>query len=412
MGLVKNLKYYRRRPFEPRASHELLPTDQNDKEWVRNNGLPAGVLEDPDDISDARRLVASVYLENKYINPEDIDNSGFMVDKIDPFVEDSQYFGYKNKTGRLIATGRLIKLPKATYPALIEFGVRYEELLTMGLSSDPKDYAEISALAKLREEGQDFGIPESEKEDDKDAILHVYAQMFRSAIESGKKYFLMSVDIRLTNRLWKLFGRKNFIEIAEPKEYMGSKTVPMAMNIGEALKLLDKHIPRYIKSVFIENLKGLDASRIDPEYQDVLYRHNIIEDKPDYNKKDSNFGKNATALGAVGLAALSVGKYGAAIDVAGVQEGATYAAVDLSTIPPYAYAMKGLIEGGTFSTTKSKVLLGTLATSIAAPYVYLASQIDEVPAEKPLTLMALASAAFLGLGMAGRKIYNNRKSKK
>lgn len=223
----------------------------------------AGRLTGNEEVSAVRRVVAEVYLRHGYVASEQIDENGHIDSLTDPHVADSHYFGVY-VDGRLASTARLIlKDSILSFPAVCGFGIDPSVLLCR--SSDPAKYAEVSALARVIRTGNREDIPS------------LYACMMRYSIEQGQRYWLMLADRRLVARLTTLFSKRIFLTLGAPRFYMGSETMPMLVDIHNALRLYDRAlVPFRIRRIFTQTLSGLDATFLEPQFVDILERHGVI----------------------------------------------------------------------------------------------------------------------------------------
>lgn len=373
---------------------ELLPTRLTSYERRSFPSLHerAYLMGEKSDIDSARRTVADTYLRYGYINPEDINDSGFICETLDPHVDDSVYFGF-GKSGVLAATSRLIeKNSLVEFPAIKDFGIDLKALEDLEL--DPQKFAEISALAKAKGVGK--------KED----IMHVYAQMMRYSLETGHKYWLMSADVDLARKLKKVFGKKSFTELGQPRHYMGSETVPMAMDIHSSLQLYNKYfIPKWLKEIFTENLKDLNTIHLSQNEKNILEKHGVIEDSEYKDASHKLLTPERLAMG--GLVAYSLLR---AAPVSTLSEYGVNAAIflglDLATIPPYVMGTSKLIKG---KNVKDTILGASVAIgSFSAPYAYLAIEGQEMPVFPKVIIASYMSVAGLLAARRVKKAANGR----
>ena len=341
-----------------------------------------GVVDNPFTLRASRVLVAETYLRRGYVQGDDITEEGYIGEHLDPHVDDSTYFA--NLSGGIVkATARLIsKEAISDFPAFKEFGIDPTKL---NIDQDASQYREVSALAKSKEHGK------------RQDVLEVYASMMKHSINEDGRYWLMSVDEDLVKTLKQLFGKKSFTDIGEPEFVMGSTTVPMLLDTHKALKLMDKpYIPRYIKSIFRENLQGLDETKLSDDVLKIMRKHGVINTEKDtvpFLKRPKTWATGALASYAVARAGV-IPLY--SLDDHGVNMW-TFLALDLATVPPY---VEGLSRFQDRSSAAARRVGGVAlaATSFAAPYAYVVHQAHESPnfLGAGATFMAMLGVATVG----------------
>jgi hypothetical protein len=178
-------------------------------------------------LAQAKKLHASVYLENGYIGREHINNNGLMTKKHDPYQNHSTYFAVLEKHGReerVIATARQIE-PKgrkghASFPTIekLELEPNVERAIH---ALNPADCVEISGLAKQT------GYSSY-------ASFLLYRAMWQHSLREKHQLWLMAADVRVFNNLKFLFGDA-LVQIGEKTHYMGSYVVPAALEVDRSL---------------------------------------------------------------------------------------------------------------------------------------------------------------------------------
>ncbi|GAC1391498.1 MAG: hypothetical protein NVSMB46_04250 [Candidatus Saccharimonadales bacterium] len=340
-----------------------------------------GLLEELSQIADARQLVADRYLNEGYITGDDLDNNGFINTSLDPYVDNSTYFGSYSDEGVIKATLREIKTddPK-DLPVIKSFNLE-NNLLLQG--KDPSTIVEISAVAKVNGGGL---IEQSQK------IVELYAAALRYSIESGQTTWVMGTDHRLTRRLGMLFGRDTFEKLGESQEYMGSVTDPIMLDLHKASQtIVNGSLQPEIEKLFKEHLQGINPDNVDKKILPILQEGGLIRETVDVKEVKSNRRLKPETLAKVGLFAYCAAR---AIPVGMLSKygvnNYVFFGLDVITIPPYVNGTSKMLRA---KNARDSFIGGATAISaFSAPYLYVGIAGSEMSIEP-----ALASVAYLGL---------------
>lgn len=342
-----------------------------------------GVITDADDIFQARFLTAERYLGEGYITEDDLDENGLMSEDVDPYVASSTYLGSFDEDGHIKATLRQISQDDiAELPTVKEFGLQENELLS---SFDPRDVVEISGVSKVNGGGL---IEQSKK------IIEVYGAAMRHSVESGHKAWVMGTDSRLTKRLGVLFGSENFTRLGEQKEYLGSATDPILLDINDAIKTIieDEEFSPAMREVFISHLKDINPENVDETIRPLLEKEGLLQgsesEKP-RTLRERILRPEVIAKGGLVAYALARAMPVGALEQYGVNKW-IFLGLDLVTIPPYVNGTSKMLRA---KTTKDTVAGGAMAVgAFSAPYAYIGMAGAEMPMEP-----AVATIGYTGL---------------
>lgn len=189
----------------------------------------ASLLDDPDDIEQARRLHAHVYQEKGWAGPIDLTDHGTFNEHYDRWHPMAIYFGVhdtEHPEAGLCVAGRMLdagNLGAASLQTLAECDVDPE--IRAELEASPHGtVVEISGLAKA------FGANPT-------ATLHLYREMWGHSVRTGHRHWLMACDLNLSRKLTWLYGES--IQVAgNPTELLGSMVVPMHLRVPEGFDRL------------------------------------------------------------------------------------------------------------------------------------------------------------------------------
>ncbi len=176
------------------------------------------VLVDPDDIVAARRLQASRYLESGFVTRLD---DGGVID--DPWVSVSTYFGASTRDGVILGVSRLIPYrDDVGLPVFEEFELVEAEVERFR-SVDPDTVVEVSALAVSKQSVVLSG--------------RVAAALYRAMsqfcfLETGMVNWYAALDARVLRQLIRSYDFI-FEAMGPAREYLGSTTVPVRLNLYE-----------------------------------------------------------------------------------------------------------------------------------------------------------------------------------
>ena len=194
-------------------------------------GLDVRPVDNPAELSAARRLHAQCYLAAGYVQESELDASGLVED---PWVDFSDYFvAVEEETQEVVGTCRMIRPSVRGFPSFQRFEPS-AEALTIFRTLDPTLCVEISALATPRQGLQNMAISAA-----------LYGLVWRESVRGKRAYMLAVMDDRLL-RIMRRWFQFPFEPIGEPHDYMGARTTPVAM-----------YVPRTIEHLQVENPDAL-----------------------------------------------------------------------------------------------------------------------------------------------------------
>ncbi|OYW86139.1 hypothetical protein B7Z17_01020, partial [Candidatus Saccharibacteria bacterium 32-49-10] len=176
----------------------------------------------------SRALTTAVYLDSGFIDAEHLDRDGLYVDK---YSSRATYFFAE--TPSMHATTRMIHSKHESaidsLPTGEHFEIDYEKLAGVARVGDANELdgniVEISSLAAL---------PKKYRETDTDNGVEItkvlYAQMLRESLDQNHRVWLLNTHQSLLRHLSTLLGRDQVHVIGTPREYLGSITIPAAIN--------------------------------------------------------------------------------------------------------------------------------------------------------------------------------------
>lgn len=190
-------------------------------ETVTDLDLHCEGMTDDIGVFDARRLVASVYLAEAYVEPSDLNELGVLHDHVDPYFPHSDYFavGLGPSLNPLLAVSRLVLYNEDVGPDSFPMLAGMEldrDFWSIVRAADLRTWAEVGSMAKVP--GASVQAPNL-----------LYRKMWQRAVRQGHATWLFAADQRVSRTLQNLFG--NEIRLVGPRQhFMGSPTDPMVMN--------------------------------------------------------------------------------------------------------------------------------------------------------------------------------------
>lgn len=180
-----------------------------------------------EDIDEAQKLHAAVYLRLGFVDEKDI-KKGKMTREFDPHQQHALYFilKEKGKDGRIhvAATARQIQYKPEkgflSFP-LIEKAELGTKVLKDLISHDPNKCVEISGLAKHRETA---GV----------SVLLLYRALWHHSLRQDHQLWIMACDPRLYQKLRILFGPA-IQQVGRETQYKGASIIPAMLKPQEAL---------------------------------------------------------------------------------------------------------------------------------------------------------------------------------
>jgi hypothetical protein len=177
-----------------------------------------------EEIVQAQKLHATVYLRRGFIDKSDIRN-GVLTKKSDPHQQHALYFIVKKtKTNRVAATARQIEYTPEkgflSFPLVEKADINLRMLKEL-VSHDPARVVEISGLAK-------------DSDTASATILLLYRAMWHHSLKEHHQLWIMACDIRLYNRLRIIFGPA-IKKIGKETSYKGGDVIPAMLNPADAL---------------------------------------------------------------------------------------------------------------------------------------------------------------------------------
>lgn len=184
--------------------------------------------DDKQDLRDAKRLHAEVYIAKGFVTKSDIKDD-VIHEFSDPHQLHAEYFVVKKKQ-EIIAVARQI-VYKGTgshhesFPVL-DKAIIYSRSRTRLLAYHPTEIVEISALVK--KSGESSVAP-----------LILYRALWRYSLRSEHRVWVMACDVRLYERLKLLFG-PTLTKIGQRTPYKGADVVPVAIDIAHSVKYVQR----------------------------------------------------------------------------------------------------------------------------------------------------------------------------
>jgi N-acyl-L-homoserine lactone synthetase len=140
----------------------------------------------------------------------------------DIYAQDSVYFAAQTKDlERVVGVTRLIFKELDDLPTMKEFSIYNLERVKLSKMS-PTEYAEISAFTKMPQH---------------DVGLGLIREVLRYSVKHGLTHWICCIDERVYGYMHRMF-KFPFEMIGDKKVYLGSVSVPCALNIEECLQTL------------------------------------------------------------------------------------------------------------------------------------------------------------------------------
>jgi hypothetical protein len=372
---MDELKHY----YTPEEGIELSTTPT---EIVWRSDRPVLTSHDPEQgelvRSAAQELHTKVYLEKQYIEPEELDDTGIFSDE---YSDRATYILAEN--GRRRSTCRYISADKKegimSLPTARHFSLDAAEIQEAvgGRLADLKstEMIEVSALASVRLDGDTRA----------DSALRtlnttwlLYSEILRESLDNGHRLWLLNTHEELVRSLEGLLGKEQVHRLGDAKMYMGSITVPVALNPQDViLSALEDDSPtgELKRQHLRETLAGVSDKKLTNKMKNALSEHEIPYTERPLRER---IVKNPKVIANTALTGYALGRAGI---VTGVEEFdgnvGVFLAIDVATVFPYTW---GLIETAVGKTWSRRATGATVAAgSFAAPYVYFWTQGENYP---------------------------------
>jgi len=355
----------------------------------------------------AKELHTRVYLEKGFITPDDLNSDGVFTDE---YSERAVYIIAHSKNRRSACRyfpasrkDGLMSLPTPKHFSLDPETIKETAGVRRLTDIKANEVIEVSGLVSVKE-GDD--LPDDRGE--LNATRLVYAQILRESLDAGHKLWLLNTHESLVRSLKMLVGREQVNVLGEVRDYMGSPTVPVAINPQEVVRaaLEDQGRLGDMKREYLkETLKGVSDRHLPDDILALLDKNDIAYEK------SSNLQRLLRNRKALAMAALSGYALARAVPVANVDEfhgsAAIFAGIDLATVPPYAWGLAETVAGKTII----KRSLGAVAAagSFAAPYAYFWAEGHDYPAYVNFVVGGIVTAAA---GLEARKYKKEEALKK
>lgn len=326
----------------------------------------------------AQLLHTRVYLEKGYITPEEVSEDGIFEDE---YTSRSTYLFAENSlrdsTCRYIAATKkdgIMSLPTAKYFSVDADVIRDTSGVKRLSSLKSREVIEVSALASVQ-----HGDSSQGRRGELDATRLLYARILRDSLDQGHKLWLLNTHEALVRNLELLLGKEQIHRLGEVMEYMGSPTVPVAINPQEVVRtsLADGSDFGDMKRQYLqETLSGVSDRYLSKDLIALLDAHNISYER---SPLGARILRHQKAIGYTAIAGYTMAR---AVPVANIQEFDgnpwIFFGIDFATSFPYAW---GLVETVTGKTPLRRITGGaTAAGSFAAPYVYFWAEGNDYPA--------------------------------
>lgn len=192
------------------------PVDPTDLEPY----LQARRLTSAQDILEARRLHAAVYVDRGFVAEHETGDDGTLVPEVDPWPSMSTYFAIRRKSG-IVATARQIHPPELDRLPAIGLSDRRAHQTRAVLQCAPHEVVEISGLAR------------SYVSTRFDAVA-LYVSMWRHSMAAGHRAWVMAVDPPLFVQLREMICGEAIKPLGPRRAYMGGNLVTAAVFLDEA----------------------------------------------------------------------------------------------------------------------------------------------------------------------------------
>jgi len=161
----------------------------------------------------ARRFIHDKYLEAGYFSepyPSGIYD--------DHYVDKSVYFVALDPKGDIVGTLRIIhNSAEKDLPVLRDFKL-YPQMKNKIDSIKSQEVVEVGNLSAIPGRGITIGL---------------FKQAFKYSLDKGYKYWIAGIDMNVFNMIKKRYRYINFIQLGDPKYYIGSISIPIMLKIND-----------------------------------------------------------------------------------------------------------------------------------------------------------------------------------
>ena len=392
--------------------------------------VSCGKTTDPNLIHKARQLVARVYAERGFIQPENISDDGVIGERHDPDQHNADYYVVIDHEDDVIATARTIRHEDAR--ALDSFPLVRDHIEAL----DPAIVDDIENRYGWENVREISGLARDRAADPKKlAATQLYKAMFLDAWkenDGNEQVFVMACNPNLRTTLEQLFG-DSIQQMGPPLDYPGQPAEPVMFTtragaIETINRSKDKKNPyRKLHQQVVEFfLHGPEANTLDPHIVDALRANGYdaivssIEKKEWGTLNNDRELKRMRRLGAYGILADKAQKYKPELIAGALLTGYTVArtaavavgvspstdvdwriflGIELATTAPYVWAAGDIIRNTDTppedrSRARSMGAYATYYGSLLAPYGYI---VAAGGATTPAALATTAGMAALPL---------------
>lgn len=347
----------------------------------------------------AQELHTKVYLEKGFITGEDLDEDGLFVDEYsDRSVHILAHSSKRRTACRYIQATRregIMSLPTAKHFSIDPEVIKKVASVRRLTDLKSKEVIEVSGLVSVQEDAEG----ESPR-DELNATRLLYAQILRESLDAGHKLWLLNTHKELIRSLRILVGHEQVHELGEIKEYMGSPTVPVAINPQEVVRAVleaEGRLGDMKREYLKETLEGVSDKHLSDDILQLLDKHGITYEKSSTLQRIL---RNRKAMAMTALTGYALAR---AVPVANVEgfEGsaAAFAAIDIATVPPYAWGLTEMVTGR--SLGRRATAASVAAGSFAAPYVYFWAEGHNYP---PYVNAVVGGIIGSAVAMEGRRM--------
>ncbi|MCM3602210.1 hypothetical protein M3175_15820 [Robertmurraya korlensis] len=164
----------------------------------------------------------------------------FKENEDDPYEGSSTYFvAQAAELKEIVGVTRLIFMKIDELPTIRHFNIYDIEKLKLS-RLDKSKYAEISAFTKMPKHDVGLGLIKS---------------VLQYSVGNGISHWVCCIDERVYNYMYRMF-KFPFKVIGEPNVYLGSKTIPCALDLNECLETLKEKRGK-LYDYFIENEENI-----------------------------------------------------------------------------------------------------------------------------------------------------------